>query len=143
MTPDEARKVAIAIADTWPQARIAIERWAEPLQRLDIDQARNTYRHLRDNEDRAPTIAQFLAKNRELHATTTSHHREPCALCDSTGWQSVTVHREGHPYPTSGVIPCRCTNGQQMRDSHRRAIEANDANRTDTSAIYHGTGDAA
>lgn len=126
MTPDEARRCAIAIADTWPHGKLSIERWVEPLERLDVEPARATYRWLRDHAEHAPTVAAFLAKHRELHASTTSRLREPCELCDGTGWEEITTQRQGHPHPTTGVIPCRCTNGQANRDIHRNVLEHND-----------------
>lgn len=127
MTPTEARNVAIAIADTWPNGHINIERWVEPIGRLEIDDARTTYRWLRDHTETAPTIAGFIAKNRELG----NHHaagplRTPCMICDGTGWESITVHRPGHPHPTSGVKPCRCSNGQAVTPGYHRALDDND-----------------
>ena len=124
MTPDEARKVAIALADTWPHAGIVPERWVEPLGRLDIDQARATYRAARDTFERAPSVAQFLAKHRELHPPhRNQRHREPCFICDGLGWEHVERQRPGHANPTSGVVPCRCTNGRQHDDMHRRMLD--------------------
>lgn len=139
MTPDEARKVASAIADTWPGRGPSIERWIEPLQRHTLDDARTTYRWFRDNAEHPPSIAQFLAKHRELHTATAQRLREPCATCDGTGWEQITVQRPGYPHETSGVVPCRCTNGRSVDDAHRRAVEHNETELRRTRPLASGS----
>ena len=127
MTPDNARTAAAKFADTWP-GKIRVEIWTEVLEPLDVAQVRETYRRLRDTAEHAPTPAAFRTLHRSMHGghDTTPAHREPCAICDGSGWETVTVQRPDYPHPTSGVLPCRCTNGRQYIEPHRRAIEANE-----------------
>lgn len=155
MTPEQADRAAAAIAETWPAAKISPSRWVESLTRLDYDQALATYRDLRDTRTDPPTIALFLARNRELHTRRAEHFRDPCAICDGTGWQRRTVTRPDYArlvaheitdpdtgetrtekfvelIPYEAVQPCDCSNGRQYDAGFTRAVEANEIERRRT-----------
>ena len=128
MTPDNARAAAAKFADTWP-GKIRVEIWTEVLEPHDVAQVRDTYRRMRDTFEHAPTPSAFRTLHRSMHGGTIDDepaHRQPCAICDGIGWETIEVQRPNYPYPTSGVIPCRCSNGNQYRAGHQRGVEAND-----------------
>ena len=127
MTPDEADNIATQLTRIWPNARITPGVWQEPLRRLDPEHAQTTLKALRDTDEHAPTIARFLARHREIHqATTAERPRTPYTICDGLGWEIINVNRPHHPHTTTGVIPCRCANGQPNLEPHRRTIHHND-----------------
>ena len=124
MTPDNARNAASKFADTWP-GRIRVEIWTEVLEHYDVNEARETYRHLRDTSEHAPTIAAFKTQHRLLHphGERTEGRRTECNLCGGTGWDEITVQRPNYPTPTVGVAPCRCSNGNANRAVHAKILE--------------------
>lgn len=123
MNTDEANEIATQIARIWPNDRINTSAWIEPLQRLEPGPARRTVRDLRDTSDKAPTIAAFIRRHRELnHVTGPATHRIECDICGGNGWETITVQRPNYPIPTTGVIPCRCTNGRTIEASHAGII---------------------
>lgn len=128
MTPAEADNLAFDLATSWPRA-LAAHVWADSIGHLDASQTRATLRTLRADPNintlHGPSVGQFLAEHRRLHATNTDHYRTPCAICDGLGWEQITVQRPGHPHPTTGVVPCRCSNGRQHEQAHRLALEHN------------------
>jgi hypothetical protein len=130
MTPTEADQLAYDISTSWPKA-LAPHVWAEAITHLDHQQARHTLRTILLNTDinqiYGPSIGQYLAEHRRIHTTTNTTQRTPCTICDGLGWQTFTTQRPGHPHTTTGVMPCRCTNGNQYQTGYRNAIDHNRA----------------
>lgn len=129
MTPENARAVTAKIREIWPFSKILDSIWLEVLETLDVARTRDAIRYLRDNDPHAPSVARFRQAYREQGTAQQANERTPCVICDGAGWETITSNRPGWPYATSGVVPCRCANGQQYRDGHRRAVAANDLQR--------------
>jgi hypothetical protein len=126
VTPEQANTLAHTMTGSWPRHGVAHDTWAAKFGPLDYDDVLAVIGRLVDTTDQPPSVAQFIATHRAHVTPTRIRHMEPCAICDGLGWESITVHRPNHPYPTSGVIPCRCSNGRNVRDAHQRAVDAND-----------------
>ena len=125
MTPTDAANVTAMIVETW-QGGPAEHVWVNALTKLELIPAIETYEHLRETDERPPSIARFFAAHK---ARTTPRHEAlhaPCVTCAGLGWESVTTQHTGHPHPTSGVKPCRCTNGQAVSAGYHRALDDND-----------------
>lgn len=126
MTPDQAAALAQTLTQSWPGRGVATDVWRGRLETLDYDDARTTIVRLIDTFENPPSVAQFIASYRATATPTRARYLEPCAICDGTGWEQITVQRPNYPTQTTGVVPCRCTNGRTIDEAHRRAVDAND-----------------
>lgn len=61
MQSDQAKSIAHLIIDTWPTYVVKPYIWTNALNELDHSRAITTYETLRDSDERAPSIARFLA----------------------------------------------------------------------------------
>ena len=127
MTRDQAVQLAVIITDGWPGNGASPAMWADKLEPLDPGTCGLIIDHLLNTEERPPAWARFYAEYRSRRPSKHQQFRQPCDRCDGTGWEQIEVHRNGYPHPTTGAVPCRCTNGKQTIDAHRRAVEHNDA----------------
>lgn len=126
MTPDQAAALAQTLTQSWPGRGVASDVWRGRLETLDYDAARTTVVRLIDTCEQPPSVAQFIAAYRSVVTPARLRYQEPCSICDGTGWEQITVQRPNYPMPTTGVVPCRCTNGRTVDEAHRRAVDAND-----------------
>jgi hypothetical protein len=125
MTPTEATSLADTLTRAWPKTGVAHEIWMAALNPLEFTPALNAIAALVDTFDQPPSVVAFKAAYRG-QTPAARPLREDCSRCDGTGWEEIEVHRNGHPGPTTGVVPCKCSNGKANDDAHRRAIEHND-----------------
>lgn len=105
MTPDRANDLASRIARTWPTNKIDVLDWAEVLIDLDEAAATTAFVRLRRTEDKPPTIAGFCRAVDAVDHRPVGH-REPCVVCDGTGWVQVKQTELGNPDAYSAVAPC-------------------------------------
>lgn len=73
MSPDEARKLATRLIDTYPNGPKAYI-WRDTLTELDAHDAADAYHDLLKSAERTPTIAHFLAA---YHAIRRRRHSTP------------------------------------------------------------------
>lgn len=125
MTPTEARALADTLARGWPTKGVPADIWQPALEPLDYDAALEAIMQLIDTRDTPPSILSFRAAYNAARAPKIARLREPCDICGGSGWEQIAVHRDGYPHPTSGVVPCRCSNGRIVDAAHRRALEHN------------------
>lgn len=126
MTPAEAHALARTLATSWPGRGVPVDTWAPALEPLDYRPALDAIVHLVDTREEPPSVASFKAAYRACATPLRTYLREDCARCGGTGYETIEVQRPGYPVPTSGVVPCRCSNGRAVSDAHRRAVEHNE-----------------
>jgi hypothetical protein len=126
VTPTEAQALARTLAGSWPRRGVDEATWAPILEALDYGPALDTVVRLVDTTEHPPSVTAYRAAYRATLAPGLRYLREDCARCDGTGFEFIEIHREGHPFPTSGVVPCRCSEGKRHDDAHRAAIEHNE-----------------
>jgi hypothetical protein len=127
VTPTEARQLAVKLKETW-HGGPSVDVWVEELEPLHAGTAGTTLVRLRREEDRAPSIAKFLALYRSLHTQETE--KPYCPVCDSTGWIEGPDLIKGDPDNGGArytqVIPCiACEYGAQARRIHPKILEHN------------------
>jgi len=66
MTPDQCSQLVNLIVSTWPTGPKG-HVWTDTLGDLEPGPALATYRQLRNDEERPPAIARFIATYRHLH----------------------------------------------------------------------------
>jgi hypothetical protein len=123
MNPNDTARLVNLLISTWP-AGVKGHIWTDTLGPLDLEHAHATYRGLRDHDERAPSVARFLAAYHQHTAAARGDNPPPhCELCDGTGWIRAPRERahvpevcnptDEHPCHCHAVEPCRCTRGQQ------------------------------
>jgi len=111
---DTAMLVNLIVA-TWPTGPKGYI-WTDVLAELDHGPALEAYRNLRDDSERAPSVARFKAEYRARQASTQpATVPDRCELCDGTGWIECLDerrHRTGCQERDTcfchAVTPCRC-----------------------------------
>lgn len=126
MNPTEAAQLADTLTRSWPQRGVDPDVLATKLATMDYLPALNAIAALADREERPPSIAQFSAEYRAHAAPLRTYLREDCARCGGSGWEIIETQRPGYPTPTTGVVPCRCSNGRLVTEAHQRAVEHNE-----------------
>lgn len=134
MTHSEARDLAVRIRETWTGGGPSVDVWIEELEPLDAGTAGTTLVRLRREEERAPSIAKFLATYRAL-ATPHNVDRPKCELCDCTGWVQTDDLLHGDPdnggQVYSQVVPClACEYGAQAKRVLPTILKTNGYGRT-------------
>ena len=127
MTPDQAATLAGLITRAFPGRSVAADIWQMRLEADDFNTARDAIARLIDTSEQPPSVSRYIAVYRSLAAPTGFRYAEPCSICDGTGWESVEVQRPNYPVRTTGVVPCRCSNGRNVEPGHTRAVALNDA----------------
>ena len=127
---EQAQRFAQRMIETWPTGpRRNI--WVDIALKLhDRDAALAAYADLERTATHISTAAfhtAYVAAKRQRESYRPPAH---CELCDGTGWVDapgvqLTLDDPDAPAPTSKVKPCRCTRGQQMIETQRRILEAN------------------
>lgn len=122
-TQREATQLAELFAKTWttgPRQGI----WFDVVSECDLDIAQDTYRHLRDTCERAPSIAMFRAEYRARVQPTPTTHTRTCQTCDGTGMR--TARQRIGPTTHDVVVACAdCRAGAAAAKTLRRADEHN------------------
>lgn len=126
MTPEQAATLAATMTSSWPRTGVAHDTWTAKFTPLDYDATLTTIGRLVDTCENPPSVAQFIAAYRASATPARLRYQAPCAICDGTGWEQITAQRPNYPMQTTGVVPCRCTNGRTIDEAHRRAVDAND-----------------
>jgi hypothetical protein len=116
----DARNLAERITRSW-RGGIGTEIWYEVLTELVHGPAESAFKSLRDNEEHQPSIAKFRATYRAQFGTA-REEKTACGLCGGDGWETVVV---GPTEFDTVVAPCRCPNGRNVEDVHRRIVAAN------------------
>ena len=133
MTRDECARLVNLIVSTWPSG-VKGHVWTDTLGDLEYDIARTAYLKLRDEAERPPPVARFVAVYRAERTALKAidEHIDICQLCDGTGWIDVTDDRrhafhchEPDTCHCHAVDTCLCTIGQAMRPVHAAILEHN------------------
>lgn len=122
MNDVDARNLAERMTRSW-RGGIGTEVWYEILLELVHAPAEGALKTLRDSEEHQPSIAKFRATYRAQFGTAREDKVE-CNLCGSDGWETVVI---GPTDFDTALRPCRCPNGRQVEDVHRRIVNHNDA----------------
>jgi hypothetical protein len=114
MNPEEAKRLAVRIANSW-HGGPNIEAWTEELLDMDAGTAGTTFIRLRRDLDHAPSIANFWRTYRTL--VTPANEALPCNNCDGTGWVSAppvvrVINDRPHEYRQATPCPY-CAQGQR------------------------------
>lgn len=122
MNATEVRSVMGVLTGAWPwfPGTDEVTRlWRSELDSLGVAAALSAAHKLAASEDRMPSLAAFLRATRtEQRLLTLSSrsvgapYREPCGLCDDTGWARAGVVSDAF-----AVVRCRCSAGR-VSDHH-------------------------
>jgi hypothetical protein len=113
MNPEEAKRLAIRIVNSW-HGGPNVDEWASELAEMDAGTAGTTFIRLRRELNHVPSVAHFWHAYRQL--VTPANEPLPCDECDDSGW--ISAHTDAHDYAT----PCPiCERGRQAAKLEMRA----------------------
>lgn len=123
MNRQDAVNLAERMRRTWPKTHLDLDTWAEVLEELEHGPAEGALKTLRDSEETAPSFARFRATYRAQFGTARDD-KVACDRCVGDGWETIKI---GPTDFDTALRPCRCPNGRQVEDVHRRIVNHNDA----------------
>lgn len=131
MTPDEAKRFADAMVDTWrngPSARI----WRDYAisEQLERDSAAAAFRWAK-LERTTITVATFHAAYSDVarRRVSTLANVTTCEQCDSSGLLIVEYEIDDHDRARTHAVACSCPIGEQREAMLTRVRELNAASR--------------